>query len=140
LRDGHALTVGPFAPLRDGSFQPRPSPVELWTKQTRVPATSSGEPDAIRALVEQAANALDLPTLPAAPEDIFVTVHENDQGRQTVLFVINPTPRPIESQVTAAGAHTAVDLLDGLEVTAQSDRLRLVMPPHSVRMLELGAP
>jgi beta-galactosidase len=140
LRDGHALTVAPFAPLRDGSFQPRPSPVELWTKQTRVPATSSGEPDAIRALVEQAANALDLPTLPAAPEDIFVTVHENDQGRQTVLFVINPTPRPIESQVTAAGAHTAVDLLDGLEVTAQSDRLRLVMPPHSVRMLELGAP
>jgi beta-galactosidase len=104
---GSVVTVGPSVPDRDGSM-----------KRMRVPHDVSGlelEPldDATRAytLVARRMEQLALPTYTVDPGDLFLTVHEDDNGVPRVAFVMNPTPLEAVAKVAIPRAVALVDVL-----------------------------
>ncbi len=137
---GRAVTVGPHAPLADGSFRPLAEPAAYVQEPSdMVPALLPFDEDAVVRAVADAQVRLELPTLFAEPADIRVTVHRDADAVPRVLFVINATERQIEAKVTSAGASEAEDALDGSRFRATVGVFALPVPPRSVRMLELRA-
>jgi beta-galactosidase len=135
---GRAVTLGPHAPVADASFRPLAEPVGFATEPgAAVPALLPFDEAAILRAVAEAQIRLELPTLAASPADIRVTLHADARGVPRVLFVINATPYALDAKVSAAGAASAEDALDGTRFRATVGAFELPMAPRGVRMLEL---
>jgi beta-galactosidase len=138
LDKGRAVTLGPYAPVRDASFRPLAEPLSLSnTPDAPVPALLPFDLAAMASAVERARERLALETLPVEPADVRVTLHHDRKGVPRVLFVINASHEPRHARVAVSGATTATDLFDGRSFRASFGAFELPVPSHGVCLLEL---
>lgn len=104
---GVRITVGPRVPDRDGAMRPLPAPLDVSTFELE-PLTDASRADA---LVAKRIEELQLPTYPTDPNDVYVTVHEDESGRARVLFVMNPRQDNVTVNVSVPHAARLADLL-----------------------------
>ncbi len=136
-RAGSAVSVGPFPPTRDHRFQALKAKPSHGKARKASFGLIGPEDDDLAAAIESAQQELALPHLAVSPDQVFVTLHRDAQGKARLLFVINPSPARLEATVTAAGAKSAQDAISGERFGAKLGALHLPMPPRCVRMLEL---
>ncbi|MBK7585704.1 MAG: beta-galactosidase [Myxococcales bacterium] len=135
---GAPLSLGPYLPTRDASFQMLRTPVGLPAGVTRVPSLLGLGAEALAETVADAKTKLELPALTASPAELLTTVHVDRQGVARVLFVINPTEWAVEAKLGACGAKIAADALDGERFNESGGEFALTVSGRSVRMLELS--
>lgn len=136
LAGGQAVTLGPHAPERDLNFQPlgtRP----LLHETAAVAALLGVNPPAIAQTVERALVELGLPRLSIDTPEIHGSLFQTRSGVPRVAFLMNPTPRDLEVSWSFATEGQARDVITGEQLSVVAGALRLPIPCHSVRMLEL---
>ncbi len=137
---GRAVTLGPHAPVLDGSFRPLARPLELSASPSdAVPPVLPFDDEAIAHAVSRARDKLSLPTLRVTPEAARATVHVDREGRPRVLFVINATEHSLLARVELRGVSRAVDLLDGRDFRASVGAFDIELLPRTTRLLEIEA-
>jgi hypothetical protein len=57
------------------------------------------------------------------PPDVFVSVHEDANGRARVLFVMNPTSKNLIAKISLPGAARLEDLLPDARASRSSERI-----------------
>jgi beta-galactosidase len=136
--EGTRITVGPRIPSRDESLRPLEAPLDARGFQLveRRGAHPYFDAAVIDALVAEATAELGLPSLPVEPTSVFATIHEDAAGRPHVLFLLNPAGEPRLTTVKLAAA-AVTDLLDQSRYETRNNRLELVVPARSVRMLRI---
>ncbi|HMJ14826.1 MAG TPA: beta-galactosidase [Polyangiaceae bacterium] len=139
IERGKNVTVGPFAPERDPLLWPLEHPLSLLRRPgAELPSLLALDESAITTAMDQASALLGEYRLEAAPKEVFLTCHSDSSGGARVLFVINPSEQDLVAEVTACGAASALDGLEGHRFTARAGRFRLAIRAHSVRLLELA--
>ncbi|WP_394824115.1 beta-galactosidase [Pendulispora albinea] len=135
--NGTRVTVGPRVPDRDGSLRKLDAPYERGCIELE-PLEEMSKADA---LVARRIEELGLPTYPHAPDDIFVSVHEDERGTAKVAFFMNPTAVEVTARVALPGATTLVDLLPPhhrwSRVTRSAGGFDLTVPARTVRMMAI---
>ena len=121
---GKAVTLGPAAPSHDESFRPQAAP-ELPLLALDAEA------------IERAVHERELETLAVEPRGVHATVHRDAQGRECVLFLLNPGDDDVTARVDCVGAKEAVNGLDGERIRASAGRFSVRMLARSAVMLEL---
>jgi beta-galactosidase len=111
---GQRVTIGPRVPTRDGSMREMGGPHDVTGLEIE-PLDELARADA---LVARRIEELGLPAFPVEPEDVKMTVHEDDRGAPRVVFVMNPTPRELVARVSVRGARALVDVLTPLPPTS----------------------
>ena len=133
---GKAVSFGPRLPERDSMMQPLERVLKLHRRANGVEPLL--DPNGLSALVESAARKLEIVSLSAEPESVFVTLHSDSSGKPRVAFVLNPNEKGCD--VRLGLDLIASDALDGAAIHAKEGSLELFVPRRSVRMLELTAP
>jgi beta-galactosidase len=123
---GARVTIGPRVPTRDGSLRPLDEPLDVTGLEVE-PLEDAARADA---LVARRIEELGLPTYPVDPPDVFVAVHEDDQGEPRVLFVMNPTNENVTANVSLPGAKHLEDLLPD----SRASRSQLVAAAATARV------
>jgi beta-galactosidase len=136
IEAGQAISIGPHPAERDAVFQPLIQPFRV-PEGGRVPSQLGLSEAALGDAVRSAKAALDLDSIVCAPECVSITVHRDDAGQARVAFLINPSARAVQSELSLPGIALARDALDGSEFRAKQGALEVPMPPETVRMLEL---
>jgi beta-galactosidase len=144
-KSGLRVTIGPRVPTRDGSMRELEHPHDVSGLEVE-PLDELARADA---LVARRIEELGLPAFPVEPEDVKMTVHEDDRGAPRVVFVMNPTARELVARVSVRGARALVDVLtppaspsgggsavrDGsARVTRGIGGFELTVPARTVRM------
>jgi beta-galactosidase len=128
---GAKVTLGPIVPSRDGSWRPLASPADVRGLEIE-PLEDLARADA---LVGQCIDDLGLPTYPIDPSDAYVTVHEDDDGRPRLVFVMNPTTESIVAKIGVAGPAQLTSLLgDSATYARASGGFELTIPARTVRI------
>lgn len=139
--NGALITIGPAAPIYDGSMQALAEPYKvdrLASAGQSVPVLIGDDPAAVDAAVASALIARQLPVFPSDPAGIHLTVHEDAQGRPRVLFVMNPQDSDTVARITLrTEMKTAADLIDGSRFERSRETFEIRMIPRSARMLSL---
>jgi len=137
---GTLITLGPREPVLDGALRPLAEPLDparLRGRYQGVPVVLEGASD-IAEVVSRAIQELSLPTYVCDPEGVFTTVHEDDDGRPRVFFLINPGARDVLAKVEIGVAEgNAVDTLDDTSFEARRGAFEVRMTPRTVRMLAI---
>ncbi len=151
---GAKVTVGPRVPYRDGSLRRLDAPYERGLIELE-PLEEMAHADA---LVAKRIEELGLPTYPHAPDDIFVSVHEDAEGKPKVAFFMNPTAQAVSARVALPGVTALVDLLHDAtwqappsspqlgrassrslspRISRSAGGFDLTVPPRTVRMMAI---
>lgn len=132
---GAKVTIGPNAPDRDGNMRALAEPYAT----TGLELEPLEEMSRVDALVARRIEELALPTYPHAPDDIFVTVHEDEDGTPRVAFFMNPTAVAVTARVALPGTTALVDLLDRSAPRAPrtAGGFDLTVPARTVRMMAI---
>ena len=125
------VNVGPRLPERDETL----APLEPGASVRKL--LLGGDAAELASAVAGADETLGLGRIPAAPDDVNVTLYRDARGTARVLFVINASARDVTARVSACGADYALDALDGHYVRATKRELELAVAARSVRLLEL---
>ncbi len=126
-----AVTIGPVAPTRDGTWRKLARPIDLGGVELET------DSDAARAdaLVARRIEELELPTFPVDPPDLHVCVHEKDDVARLV-FVMNPTSSPAVARVSVPGPRELVSALGEPTVYSRAAAgFEVPVPARSVRIL-----
>jgi beta-galactosidase len=107
-RAGAHVTIGPRVPDRDGSMRRLATAYGAHGLEVE-PLDDIAKADT---LVARRIEELALPTYPAAPDEIHVTVHADATGAARVVFVMNPTAVEVSARVALPGVAALRDLLD----------------------------
>ena len=136
---GAAVTVGPHVPTRDGSMRELDTPHDARGLEVE----PLEDPSRADALVARYVEALELPTFPVDPADVFVTLHEDAEGTPRVAFVMNPTSRAIVAKVGLGKVRSLVDLLprgrQQPRVEAHSGAFTIELPARTIRVFSVEA-
>jgi beta-galactosidase len=139
--EGVRITIGPREPVLDGAYRPPLQPLDLTRLAGRaegVPVLLEDDPAAADAAVARAIADLGLPTWACDADGIFVTVHEDTEGRARVVFLLNPGEGDVVAHVhLGADARRATDALDGGTFDVKRGALEVRMTPRTVRMLAI---
>jgi beta-galactosidase len=95
-------------------------------------------------LVAKRIEELGLPAFPVDPDDVKMTVHEDESGSPRVVFVMNPTAGDLVARVSVRGARSLVDLLSPERADARVTRgiagFEMNVPARTVRMFAVEGP
>jgi beta-galactosidase len=132
---GVAVTVGPRAPELDGSMRPLETPVEAADFEIE-PLDDIARADV---LVARRVDELSLPTWPVDPPGAHVAVHEDEQGRPRVVFVMNPTENDLVVRVSLAGVDALVDAAGEGRIARAAGAFEVPVPGRCVRIMSVEA-
>jgi beta-galactosidase len=132
-RSGVRVTIGPSVPERDGSMRRLENPLDVTGLELE-PLAELARADA---LVAEAIDKLDLPTYPIGGEGLFVTVHDDREGRPRVVFVLNPTAQDVTTELSIAGATALEDRMRGGAAKHGAFGFEISVPARTVRMFEV---
>jgi len=113
---GCVVTIGPEVPTRDGSFRALTKPHDV----TGLELETLAEEARADALVARRIEELKLPTYPVDPEDVQVSVLEDDEGRARLVFVMNPLPSTTTARLSVGTAQRLDEVFPGEGVLARS--------------------
>jgi len=136
---GVVVTIGPKVPALDGHMRPLEVPFD--TSQIEVePLEDAARVDA---LVAKRIEELNLPTYPVDPENVFVTVHEDQAGAPRVVMVMNPGANTVVCNVAVPGVSTLKDAIvhgphAGQRFGRDAGAFRVEMPGRTVRLFEVA--
>jgi beta-galactosidase len=138
--NGMRVTIGPRVPERDGGMRLLSAPHDVTGLEV--------EPldDGARAgeLVARRIEELGLPAFPVDPDDVKMTVHEDESGAPRVVFVMNPTAGDLVARVSVRGAKSLADLLSPERADARVTRgiagFEVTVPARTVRMFAVEGP
>jgi beta-galactosidase len=140
-RAGAVVTIGPVVPTKDGRMRDLEQPFDA--SGLEVEALD----DAARAdaLVARRIEELGLPTYPVDPEDVFVSVHEDDAGVPKVAFVLNPNDTDRVAKVALGKARTLVDAVvhgrhAGQTLHPEAGAFSVAIPARTVRIFAVDPP
>lgn len=159
-RRGALVTVGPVEPVLDGTYREldaplslerlrepndpeRPPSPELVAARAAVPLVCPADPLALDAAVADAARLLGLPSTPADPDTVLVTVHEDREGRPRVVFLINPGEHDVVARASIPGVAPfgrVTDLLTKAELGLDGPTLEARVPAKTVRVFSVTPP
>jgi beta-galactosidase len=135
--EGVRVTIGPRVPRRDGMMRALPEP----HRADGLEVEPLDDPARADALVAKRIDELGLPAYPVEASDVHVTVHEDGHGAPRVAFVMNPTAKPVLTNVGLGKARVLVDLLPRARaartIEAQAGGFSLEVPARSVRMFSI---
>jgi beta-galactosidase len=159
---GAVVTLGPVAPTMDGTYRELAEPLalerlrpdglnanyprgglggaELAAARAALPLVCPADPLALDAAVADAARLLGLPSTPADPDTVFVTVHEDAAGRPRVVFLINPGEHDVVARASIPGlapGAQVTDLLTKAELSLDGPTLEARVPAKTVRVLSV---
>ncbi|HWL87710.1 MAG TPA: beta-galactosidase, partial [Polyangiaceae bacterium] len=135
-KNGTRVTVGPRVPDRDGSLRRLDAPYERGDIELE-PLEEIAHADT---LVARRIEELSLPTYPHAPDDLSLTVHEDEEGSPKVAFFMNPTEHDVSARVALPGISALVDLLApsrSPRIARSAGGFDLSVPARTVRMMAL---
>jgi len=150
---GALVTMGPVLPELGGARRQLKMPLSLAALRpsgapgasfAAVPVLCPSDPAGMEALVAEAIECLDLPTYSVDHDGVYATIHEDQDGRPKVLFLLNPTSLDVSVRVTvqvdvgAPPLTEAVDLLKDETFRIRDAALEIRVKPKTVRMLALG--
>jgi beta-galactosidase len=126
--DGGRVSFGPCAPSRGPSLREVPVPVFPYGV-----LTEEGLDEAISRTIEE----LGLRRLRVTPAQVHATVHEDDDGRARVVFLINAGEADLEASLSLPGQGTVTDACTLEELDWREGRLIATVHARTVRMIRL---
>jgi beta-galactosidase len=129
-QEGGTVVYGPTMPGLDERMRRHPFEVPRRGRRVLIDTPE----DAVRVVAELAAQ-LDLARpFRARPAPVETTVHEGPEGEARVLFVINPSDRRVDADVSLPEPMTFVDALSGARLSGETN-LAVPLGPRAARML-----
>ncbi|HEX7604863.1 MAG TPA: hypothetical protein VF316_24760, partial [Polyangiaceae bacterium] len=113
---GCVVTIGPEVPTRDGSFRAMAKPHDV----TGLELETLADEARADALVARRIEELKLPTYPVDPEDVQVSVLEDDEGGARLVFVMNPLPSTTTARLSVGTAQRLDEVFPGEGVLTRS--------------------
>jgi beta-galactosidase len=116
VQKGCVVTIGPEVPTRDGSFRALSKPHDV----TGLELETLADEARADALVARRIEELKLPTYPVDPDEIQVSVLEDEQGRARLVFVMNPLPSTTTGRMSLGAAQHLDEVFPGDGVLIRS--------------------
>jgi beta-galactosidase len=128
---GAVVTIGPHAPRFDGSWKA----ADLSPLLAGCDLVGQSAPRTADAYVARMVEQLKLPCLACDPDVVQTTVHEDEDGEERVLFVINPSDDDLVARIAVARDGVWRDVMSDGEVSSRAGLIELRLDPRTVRML-----
>lgn len=130
---GHVV-YGPTLPTLDEAMR-QTRFADIGGPPTQLEETDGGS--LVHALIHEWIDRFELARPYPALPPVETSLHRDRQGRDVVLFVMNPSQQATTARVRLEHPRAARDLLDGTEFSGEK-LLEIPMAPTSARMLQLA--